>query len=98
MGKLESKFQKELTDEIKDRYSGCVVLKNDSNYIQGIPDWSIFYEDKWAFLEVKRSEDANRQPNQEYYINKLNNMSFARFVCPENKDEVLYDLDLHFNQ
>jgi hypothetical protein len=97
VGKLESKFQKELTDEIKDRYSGCVVLKNDSSYIQGIPDWSIFYEDKWAFLEAKRNKDANKQPNQEYYVNKLNDMSFARFVYPENKDEVLHDLDLHFN-
>jgi hypothetical protein len=96
VSKLESKFQKELIDEIKERYPGCVALKNDSSYIQGFPDWTIFYKDKWAILEVKRARGAHKQPNQEYYVNKLNDMSFSRFVFPENKDEVLADLDKLF--
>lgn len=96
MSKLESKFQKELIDEIKARYPGCVALKNDSSYIQGFPDWTIFYEDKWAVLEVKRERSARKQPNQEYYVNKLDKMSFSRFVFPENKNEVLDDLDILF--
>lgn len=98
MSKLESKFQKELIDEIKERYPGCIALKNDSSYIQGFPDWTIFYKDKWAILEVKRARGAHKQPNQEYYVNKLNDMSFSRFVFPENKDEVLNDLDKLFNR
>lgn len=98
MSKLESKFQKELIDEIKRRYPGCVALKNDSSYIQGFPDWTILYEDKWAVLEVKKESGARKQPNQEYYVDSLDNMSFSRFVFPENKDEVLEDLDAIFKR
>lgn len=98
MVKLESKFQKELIDEIKTRYPGCIALKNDSSYIQGFPDWTILYKDKWATLEVKKERHAHRQPNQEYYVDTLNNMSFSRFVFPENKDEVLEDLDVIFKR
>ena len=98
MSKLESKFQKELIDEVKERYPGCVALKNDSSYIQGFPDWTILYKDRWAALEVKTARGAHKQPNQEYYVDKLNKMSFSRFVFPENKDEVLEDLDVIFKR
>ena len=96
MSKLESKFQKELMDEIKDRYPGCIILKNDSGYIQGFPDWTILYKDKWAVLETKRNDKASHQPNQEYYVDKLNSMSFSRFVYPENKEQVLEELQQIF--
>lgn len=99
MTKLESKFQKELIDEVKERYPGCVALKNDSSYIQGFPDWTILYKDKWAVLEVKKERGAHKQPNQEYYVDKLNKMGgFSRFVSPENKDEVLEDMDTLFKR
>ena len=99
MAKLESKFQKELIDEVKERYPGCVALKNDSSYMQGFPDWTILYKDKWAVLEVKKERGAHKQPNQEYYVNKLNEMGgFSRFVFPENKDEVLEDMDALFKR
>ena len=97
MTKSESKFQKELTDEIRKQFPGCVIMKNDSSYIQGIPDWTILYNDKWAALEVKKSEKANKQPNQEYYVDKLNGMSYSRFVYPENKEEVINELQDLFN-
>lgn len=93
MSKLESKFQSELIKEIKQRYPGCIALKNDSSYIQGFPDWTIFYQDKWAVLEVKRERGARKQPNQQYYVDTLDKMSFSRFVYPENKDKVLAELD-----
>ena len=96
MVKLESKFQKELMDEIKERFPGCVVLKNDSSYIQGFPDWTILYKDKWAALETKKERGAKKQPNQEYYVKKLNDMSFSRIVYPENKEDVLRDLSKTF--
>ena len=99
MAKLESKFQKELIDEVKERYPGCIALKNDSSYMQGFPDWTILYKDKWAVLEVKKERGAHKQPNQEYYVNKLNEMGgFSRFVFPENKDEVLEDMDTLFKR
>lgn len=96
MAKLESKFQKELMDEIREMFPGCVILKNDSGYIQGFPDWTILYKDKWAVLEAKRSGNAAVQPNQPYYVDKLNDMSFSRFVYPENKEEVLRELSKTF--
>lgn len=96
MAKIESKFQKELMDEIRKQYPGCVILKNDSSYIQGFPDWTILYKNKWAVLEAKRSRTADKQPNQPYYVDKLNSMSYSRFVYPENKDEVLQELQQIF--
>lgn len=98
MAKLESKFQKEFMDKIRRQHPGCVILKNDSSYIQGFPDWTILYKNKWAVLEAKRSKNAAKQPNQEYYVDELNNMSFSRFVYPENSEEVLNDISKYFNE
>ena len=92
MGKLERDFQAGLIKDLKQMFPGCIVMKNDSSYIQGIPDLLILYKDKWASLEVKKAANANRQPNQEYYVNKMNEMSFSRFIFPENKESVLNDL------
>lgn len=92
MGKLESKFQSELKKELKSNFPGCIVTKLDSNDIQGISDLLILYKDKWATLECKKDKKAHKQPNQEYYVNKMNEMSFSRFIYPENKDEVIQEL------
>lgn len=89
---LENKFQANLIKEIKNRIPGCIVMKNDSSYIQGIPDLLVLHNDKWAALECKKNSKASKRPNQEYYVNKMDDMSFARFVCPENREEVLNDL------
>ena len=88
----ESKFQSNLKKELKNIFPGCIVTKLDSGDIQGIPDLLILYKNKWATLENKRTSKAHRQPNQEYYVNKMNDMSFSRFIYPENKEEVLTDL------
>ena len=96
MGKRESSFQADLIRELKERFPGCVVLKNDANYIQGIPDLAVLYKDKWAMLECKKSEKEKKQPNQDYYVNKLNGMSYASFVFPENKEGVLNELEQSF--
>lgn len=93
---LESKFQADLIKDIKKMFPGCVVMKNDSSYIQGIPDLLVLYNDRWASLECKKSEGARKQPNQEYYVEKLDNMSFSRFIFPENKEEVLRELQSAF--
>ncbi|MBO7732446.1 MAG: hypothetical protein J6S67_07830 [Methanobrevibacter sp.] len=92
----EGKFKKDLTDEIKERFPGCIVLKNDPAYIQGIPDLTILYKNKWATLETKKSEKEPHRPNQDYYVDEMNNMSFSRFIFPENKEEVLNDLERSF--
>ena len=92
MGKLESEFQSKLIKELKQLFKGCMVMKLDSSYIQGIPDLLILYKNKWATLECKKSANASKRPNQEYYVGLMNKMSFSRFICPENKDEVLKEL------
>lgn len=92
--RLESGFQDNLIKEIKETYPGCMVFKMDQ--IQGIPDLLILYGSKWASFEMKKSATASRRPNQEYYVNLMDKMSFSRFVCPENKDIVLDELCLYF--
>ena len=92
----ESQFQSELIKELKTEFPGCIVLKNDANYIQGIPDILVLYRDKWAALECKREENSSHQPNQDYYVSIMNNMSFAKFVFPENKEEILDELQFTF--
>lgn len=93
---LESKFQRELKKELKEMFPGCIVTKLDSSDIQGIPDLAIFCGPKWATLECKRSSRAKHRPNQDYYVDKMNNMSFSRFIYPENKEEVLDELQKTF--
>ena len=92
----ESEFQHGLKKELQARFPGCVVLKNDANYLQGIPDLLVLYKDRWAALECKRERNAKRQPNQKYYVEKLNEMSYAAVVFPENREEVLNDLEQAF--
>lgn len=93
----ENKFQSDLIKELKEKFPGCEVLKNDASYIQGICDLSIFYKDKWAMLEVKASKDADRQPNQKHYVERFSKMSYAAFIYPENKEEILNELARSFN-
>lgn len=92
MGKLERDFQRNLIKELKDIFVGCIIMKNDSSYIQGIPDLLILYKDRWAALEVKKSATASHRPNQEYYVDKMDEMSYASFIYPENKEAVLDEL------
>lgn len=94
--RLESGFQDRLVKKIENLFPGCMVFKMDQ--IQGIPDLLVLYQDKWASLECKKSAGAKRQPNQEYYVGKMDEMSFSRFVSPENKEEVLDELQRIFTE
>lgn len=96
MGQLERDFQPKLIQAIKERFPGCIVIKNDPTYIQGFPDLTVFYKNRWAAVETKRSASSPKRPNQEYYISLLNSMSYASFVCPENLEEVLNDIQRAF--
>lgn len=88
----EGPFQTALIKDIEALLPGSIVLKNDSSYRPGIPDLTVFFEDRWATLEVKKDKDADQQPNQDYYVELMNGMSYSSFVYPENKDEVLRGL------
>ena len=92
----ESKFQLELISELEHMFPGCMILKNDSNYLPGIPDLLILWGEQWAVLECKRSADAPFRPNQEDYIDQLDKMSFSAAIYPENKEEILDALQRSF--
>lgn len=92
----ENKFQSQLIKDLKEKFPGCLVLKNDPNYIQGVPDLLILFNNSWAALECKRSKTASKRPNQEYYVKRLNDMSYASFVYPENKNEIIQELQKVF--
>lgn len=88
----ESQYQAYLIELLRELLPGCYILKTDANYIQGFPDLLILFNDKWGVLEVKRSLREPYQPNQEYYLDELNKLSFAAMICPENQEDVLHAL------
>lgn len=94
----ESVFQSKLIEKLKKEFPSCIVMKNDSGYIQGVPDLTIIYKNKWATLECKRSKNESHQPNQDYYVELMNSMSFSRFIYPENREEVLEELRRFLNE
>ena len=94
--RLESGFQDKLIADLKKIFKDCLVFKMDQ--IQGITDLLILYKNKWFSLECKKSANAKRQPNQEYYVDIMNKMSFSRFIYPENKDSVLDELRQIFDE
>lgn len=96
MGKLERDFQPQLIEQIKGLFPGCIIMKQDSAYRQGIPDLLILFRDKWALLEVKKSANERPRPNQPYYVNWAHENSYGAFVYPENMREILADLMNHF--
>ena len=93
----ENVFQASLIRTIKNMLPGCIILKLDPNYMQGIPDLLILHGLAWAALECKKSENAPHQPNQDFYVDKMNRMSFAAFIYPENTQQVLQDMIAHIN-
>lgn len=94
----ENRFQSSLIRELRERFPGCIVQKNDAGYVQGIPDLTIFYGEKWATLECKRSANAPHRPNQDFYVGRMREMSFSEFIYPENREDVLDELGRFFER
>lgn len=93
---LENKFKTNLIKEIQGRLPGAIIFHLDPNELQGAPDLLVLYKDKWAALEGKKNATASHRPNQDYYVERMNGMSFARFIYPENKEEILDELQRSF--
>lgn len=90
-------YQSELVRKLRGLFPNCIILKNDPNYLQGVPDLLVLFRDKWAALECKGHGKAGEQPNQPYYIDMMNKMSFAAFINPENEESVLDGLQRAFS-
>lgn len=86
---LERDFQPAIIELIRERLPGCIILKNDANYLQGVPDLLILYGPKYAMLETKRVPKSSRRPNQEYYVEMFNDWSFAAFINQINYHDIL---------
>ena len=96
LGVTENKYQASLIKKIRNKHPDAIVLKTDSSYMQGIPDLLLLLNDHWAALEVKKDPRASFRPNQEYWINTMNHMSFASDINPTNEEMVLYELERFF--
>lgn len=94
--KKENAYQANLIKKLQTRFPGCLVLKNDPNYIQGIPDLLVLYNNKWAALECKRKSNSSHRMNQDFYVKTMNEMSYASFIFPENEEDVLDELQQTF--
>lgn len=88
----ESQFQAKLIKKLNKMLPGIIILKNDPNYIQGIPDLILLYKNRWAALEVKRGATASVRPNQAHYVRTMYAMSYAAFIYPENESEILSEV------
>jgi hypothetical protein len=90
--RLENTYKASLCKRIEREFPGAVILKNDAGYLQGVPDRTVLLGRRWGMLEIKIDIDAPIQPNQPYYVDMFNEMSFASFLYPENEEEILYEL------
>lgn len=93
---VENLYQARLIKKLRKLFPDCVILKTDTSYQQGVPDLILLWRNYWASLEVKSSALASSQPNQDYYIEQLNEMSFAAYIYPECEEEVLSALQQAF--
>ena len=93
---LESQFRSSLQERIKNEFPGCMIIPQNPNVVQGIPDLLVLFEDKWASLETKRAFNSSKRPNQDHYVEKMRDMSYSSFVSPDNINEVMDELQQAF--
>lgn len=94
----ENRYQSLLIGKLKVLLPGCFIIINDPQQTQGIPDLLILFGNKWAMLETKISSNAKLRPNQDYYVNFFNKLSFAAFINPANEEDVLFGLHQEMNR
>ena len=92
----EGDYQNKLCEKIRERIPGALIMKTDPTFIQGIPDLLIVKDKRWAALEVKKGKKASHRPNQDFYVNKMNNWSYAAVIFPENEKEIIDELERTF--
>ncbi len=94
----EGRYKTQLTGRIEKRFgSRCLVVRLDAGLRQGVPDMLLLFEGGfWAALEGKTSETSPHQPNQPYYVDLMDKLSFAAFIYPENEEAVLNELEQEF--
>ena len=89
----EADFQSKIVKWLRSK--GCMVLKYQQNATTraGIPDIIFLKEGFWGAIEVKKSKTAKFRPGQKEMVAKMNEMSWAKAVYPENFDETKKELE-----
>lgn len=103
MATPEGSFKSKLIKDIEKEFPDCIVTKLEADFKAGIPDILIVDGPRWATLEAKASKaDVTKQRQnkeaQDYYVGKMRSMSYSSYVYPENKEEVLNELKIHFHR
>ena len=90
----EADFQSKIVKWLRSK--GCMVLKYQQNATTraGIPDIIFLKEGFWGAIEVKKSKTAKYRPGQKEMVAKMNEMSWAKAVYPENWDETKKELEV----
>lgn len=88
----ESAFQSDLLRWL--RLKGCFVIKLQAGpgVPIGTPDILFAHNGFYGFIEVKLNKRSRLQPGQKEMVKKLNDMSYAKIVYPENFSELEEDL------
>ena len=94
---LEKDFERAMVTRLYTEFPGIHIAKIMATRNQGMPDRALFFPDgRWALLEFKKSAKAPKQPNQAYYVDKLNSYSYAAFIYPENEEDIFRELHRSF--
>lgn len=91
---LEAEYQAALIKRLYRILPDPTIEKFDIR--QGYPDLLILCESWWGVLEVKPYAGADLQPNQDFYVQQFNTMSFGSFIWPEIEEEVIRGLQRSF--
>ena len=89
---LEKNFQSKIIKYLKAK--GCVVIKYQQNATTqaSIPDVIFLKDGFWGAIEVKKNKTARFRPGQKEMVAKMNDMSWAKVVYPENWSETQKEL------
>lgn len=80
--KIESNFQADLKKEIETLFPGAVIMKNDPNDIQGIPDLTVIWRDHWAWLECKTRNKCSQTVEPRFLYSVCTPLFFRGFYLP----------------
>lgn len=89
----ESKLQTQVIKFLKSK--GCYVIKTQpgAGIPVGCPDIIALFEGCWLAIECKADAKSSYQPLQEETLEKLDEWSYAKMICPQNWSIIKQELE-----